>query len=114
MKTTLLVLFSLMLVIPAAAATVEGILIDNMCSMMVQKKGFGAAKMHQKSCALMPDCQKSGFGVATEAGKYYKLDDAGNKQALAALKGTDKEDNLTVTVDGSISGDTIAVKSLKL
>jgi hypothetical protein len=42
------------------------------------------------------------------------LDAAGNTKAAAALKMTKKTDNLLVTVEGDVKGDTIKVSSLKL
>jgi len=99
---------------PLAAETVEGILIDKMCSKMVDMKGYEAAENHTKDCALMPNCQKSGFGVVTADGTFLKFDKAGDKKALEAIEGTDKEKNLTVEVDGKVDGENIKVKSLKL
>ena len=116
MKRIFVVVFTLglMITIPLAAETVEGILMDKMCSSMVAEKGFPAAKMHTKECALMPNCVASGYGVVTPAGEFYKFDSAGDKKASETLKQTDKKDNLTVTVEGKIEGDNIKVKSLKL
>jgi hypothetical protein len=100
--------------IPSFAETIEGILIDNMCSGEVQKKGFDAAKAHTKECALMDQCKSSGFAVATPDGKVIKLDAKGNQAAAKALEGGSKNDNITVKVDGKVSGDSIAVSSLSL
>ncbi len=73
---------------PLAAETVEGVLMDKMCSGMVAEKGFAAAKMHTKECALMPNCSASGYGVVTEDGKFVKFNKKGDKPALEALAGT--------------------------
>jgi hypothetical protein len=100
--------------IPAFAESVEGILMDNMCTGMVQKKGFDAAKGHTKECALMDNCKASGFAVVTADGKVLKFDAKGNEMAVKALEGSSKEDNLTVKVDGKVTGDSIAVSSLNL
>ena len=100
--------------VPSFAETVEGILMDNMCSGMVQKKGFDAAKGHTKECALMDNCKASGFAVVTSDGKVIKLDDKGNQMAIKALEGSSKEDNLTVKVEGKVSGDSIAVAALAI
>lgn len=97
-----------------SAAEVEGVLIDKMCSMKAVKEGQKAATMHTRQCALMPDCEKSGYGVFTADNKYLTLDAAGNEQASAALKASKKKDNLKVKVTGEINGDTIRVASLKL
>jgi hypothetical protein len=60
-KRLIFLLFVLTLVgaVPSFAETIEGILIDNMCSAEVQKKGFDAAKAHSKECALMDDCKST-------------------------------------------------------
>jgi hypothetical protein len=96
------------------AAEVQGILMDKMCSMKAAKEGQKAAVMHTRECALMPDCEKSGYGVFTTDNKYLALDAAGNKQASTALKASKKKDNLKVKVSGEVNGDTIKVASLKL
>ncbi len=107
-------LFGLTLLIsaPLAAEPVEGILVDKACS--GETKSYDAAKKHSRDCAMMDDCKASGFGVVTKDGKFLKFDAAGDKQALEALGKSSKQDNITVTVDGTVEGDSIKVKSLKL
>jgi len=115
-KRLLSLSFALLLfgAVPSFAETVEGLLMDNMCSAMAQKKGYDAAKGHTKECALMDNCKASGFAVVTPDGKVIKLDAKGNQMAIKALEGTSKTDNLTVKVEGSVSGDSIAVSGLDL
>jgi hypothetical protein len=91
----------------ASAASVDGYLVDKMCS----KKD---PKSHDRECALSPACQKSGFVVVTADGKLISLDDKGNQEAIKALKASKKKDDLRVTVTGDVSGDSIKVASLKL
>ena len=76
-----------------SAASIDGYLIDKMCS---------------------PACQKSGYAVVTADGKLLSLDAKGNQEAIKALKATKKQDDLRVTVNGDVSGDSIKVTSLKL
>ena len=97
-----------------SAAEVEGVLMDKMCSMKAAKEGQKAATMHTRQCAMMPDCEKSGYGVFTADNKYLVFDAGGNQQASTALKASKKKDNLRVKVNGEIDGDTIKVASLKL
>ncbi|HTY42289.1 MAG TPA: hypothetical protein VMH79_10490 [Thermoanaerobaculia bacterium] len=85
-------------------------LLDSMCSS--KEKMMKAPDAHSTSCALQ--CAKSGFGIVTADGKFLKFDQAGNDQIVAALKGTKKTDHLRVTVDGTLMGDTIAVKTVTL
>jgi len=98
----------------ASAADVQEILIDKMCSAKAIKGGQAAAVAHDRDCATMPACQKSGYGVYTADNKYITFDDAGNTKAIAALKKSKKKDDLKVTVTGDVQGDTIKVANLKL
>jgi hypothetical protein len=85
-------------------------LIDTMCAKKDAVKG--APGKHPTSCLLK--CGDSGYGVQASDGKYLKLDDAGNKLALAELKKTSKKDDIRVNVTGEAKGDTIAVSQLKI
>jgi hypothetical protein len=107
----------------ASAAQVQGILMDQMCSSKAEVRivsgprlegGMIVAEAHTRECALMPACEKSGYGVFTYDNKFLKFDAAGSRKALAALKASKKEDDLKVEVTGEIQGDTIKVASLKL
>ena len=107
----------------ASAAQVQGILIDEMCSSKAEVRivsgprlegGMIVAEAHTRECALMPACQKSGYGVFTYDQKFLKFDAGGSRKALAALKASKKEDDLKVEVTGEIDGDTIKVATLKL
>ena len=98
----------------ASAATVNGILMDKMCSAKAVSGGQSVAAAHDTKCALMPPCQQSGYGVLTADNKFIAFDSAGNDKALVALKATKKTDDLKVRVTGDVTGDTIKVSSLKL
>ncbi len=97
----------------APAAQVQGYLMDKMCSAKALKDAK-FAPTHDVKCALEPPCQKSGYGVFTSDNKFLTLDAAGNEKAVAALKATKQKDNLKVTIDGDVQGNTIKVSSLKL
>jgi len=107
----------------ASAAQVQGILIDQMCSSKAEVRivsgprlegGMIVAEAHTRECALMPACQKSGYGIFTYENKFLKFDETGSRKALAAIKASKKEDDLKVEVTGEIQGDTMKVASLKL
>lgn len=106
----------------ASAAEVKGILMDKACSGKAEVRvlstgiegGMIVAEAHTRECALMPACQKSGYGVFTYDNKFLTFDEAGNRKALAAIKASQKLDNLEVEVTGEVKGDTIKVESLKL
>jgi len=107
----------------AQGAQVQGILIDQMCSSKAEvhivagprlEGGMIVAEAHLRQCALMPECQKSGYGVFTYENKFLKFDEAGSRKALVLLRASKKEDDLKVEVTGEIQGDVIKVSSLKL
>ena len=111
------------LAVSAAPTTVQGVLMDRECSAKAEVRvvpgarlegGILVAYAHTRQCALMPSCQKNGYGVFTYDNKFLSFDAAGSQKALAALKGSKKEDDLKVEVTGEIQGDTIKVASLKL
>jgi hypothetical protein len=114
LKAGMIVLLMMAGAVMAEQKTLTGYLVDKACSPDYIKKGFAAAKAHDTGCALMDDCQKSGYGVLTADGKYVTFDAAGNKRAVAALKGSKKQTDLQVTVTGDVSGDSIKVVTLKM
>lgn len=95
----------LLAVSPAFGETWTGTLVDVMC------KGRDLAS-HTRECAIK--CAKGGFGVVLADGKFVKLNEAGNMQALAALKASTKEKDLKVKVTGELTGDIIKVSAIEL
>lgn len=89
----------------AFAGTWSGTVVDVMC------KGKDVAN-HTKDCAL--SCSKSGYGLVTSDGRFYKFDESGNSKALAVLKKTSKEKDLRATVNGTMDGDVIKVESIQM
>jgi hypothetical protein len=108
----------------AHAEEIKGILMDRMCSGKADLRISGAtgllvggrivAEAHTRECLLMPECQKSGYGVYTSDNKFLKFDEAGNRKALAAIRASSKLDDFEVEVTGEVKGDSIRVVSLKL
>ena len=112
MKKMMAALLAVGLSVPMAALaeTWEKVaLVDQMCAQKEKVKSSPDA--HPTACLIK--CAKSGYGILSE-GKYLKLDEAGNKKALAALKETKKEDHVRVNVSGDKHGDEIKVASLSI
>jgi len=112
-------LFALLL-LPAGVAvaagqgkpvTLGGYIVDNMCAAAHDADSVDKIKNHPKSCALMPDCVKSGYVLLSE-GQLYKLDAEGNRQVAELLKKTNQEKGLSVKVEGTLDGKTVHVKSI--
>ncbi len=82
-------------------------LVDKMCVSKVK----GDPDKHPASCALK--CADSGYLIQTADG-WVKLDDAGNKLAIAQLKSTKRKDHVRVNVSGEKKGEVIAVSSLRM
>jgi len=89
----------------AFAGSWSGTVVDVMC------KGNDVAN-HTKDCALK--CSKSGYGLVTSDGQFYKFDESGNAKALAALKKSTKDKDLKATVSGTMDGDVIKVEGIKM
>ena len=87
------------------AASWSGHVVDVNC------KGKDLAT-HARKCAI--SCAKSGYGLATADGKFFKFDESGNAKALEALKAGNKDNDLKATVTGKMVGETIEVESIKL
>lgn len=108
-------LFLMALAMPVQAADVQGILLDRACSpKIVQDGDQKAAQAHTRMCGLMPDCVKAGYGVLTADGKFITFDAAGNSKAEAALKASDKKDDIRVSVTGDQSGDMMKVSAIRI
>lgn len=105
-------------------ADIKGVLMDQMCSGKAYLRISGAtgnlvggrivAEAHTRECALMPACQKSGYGVYTDGNKFLKFDAAGDRKALAAIRASKKLDDFEVEVTGEVKDDTIKVATLKI
>jgi hypothetical protein len=110
----ILAAFTLLYAQERTTVKVSGYLIDNMCAShhLADADFKDRVKKHTVSCALMPNCAKSGFAVYTSEGKFYKFDEAGNKTAADLLKDTATKSGMLVAIEGTIEGDTIHVAKL--
>ena len=90
-----------------------GYLIDNACAGAADAdKDFEEeAKGHSVRCAMMAACVRSGYALAVGK-KLYKLDEAGNKSALAAFKATKSAEGLKVEVEGTVEGSALRVTKI--
>lgn len=69
-----------------------------------------------KECLTMKSCAESGYGIIIkqEENKYnfYKFDDNGQKLVKDILSKTSKETDFSISVKGTLKGDTIKVASI--
>jgi hypothetical protein len=103
-------------------STIKGVIIDKQCSSKAEVRvlptgiegGMIVAEAHTRECALMPACQKSGYGIFTWDQKFLSFDAAGSRKALELIKSSKKLDDFEVEVTGVVDGNTIKVESIKL
>lgn len=69
------------------------------------------ASEHTKECGLMAECVKSGYGIVAE-GKWYPLDEKGNKLAKEIFEKTTKNDHIKVIVEGMTHDGKVLVNSI--
>jgi len=107
-----LLLASIALARDDKSVKLTGYIIDNACSARAAgENGAEKVKNHSTKCAQMPNCAKSGYAVFVD-GKLYKLDEAGNTKAAEILKNSKAEKGVQVSVEGTVDGDTLKVKSI--
>ena len=113
MAALALVLMAVAMSAQDKTVTLDGYMIDNACaSSHATDKTFGTwVKTHGTSCAMMENCEKSGYAVYAND-KIYKFDDKGNASAEELLKSTKSQKGLHVKVEGTVDGDTIKVTKL--
>ena len=91
--------------------TVTGYLIDNACAESAKDLAT-RAKGHTVSCALMDNCEKSGYSVVTDDNKRYKLSEKGEGMAAELLKNTKTTKGVKVTVEGNYTGAELDVTKI--
>ena len=89
------------------AAKITGFVVDVKCAKGLDVKD----REHTVSCSLMPKCAESGFAVVAKD-NLYKLDENGNKLALAILKETKAKKGLAVSVVGTLKEGVLYVDTM--
>jgi hypothetical protein len=94
--------------------TLKGYVVDASCAkdMAGKEDVMTKAANHTKKCALEDMCAASGYGVFSD-GKWYKFDEAGDKQAKELVEKTSKTKEIAVEVKGKKGDGTMAVTSIK-
>ncbi len=119
-KTLLLSLMAPAIVFAAVVLAHEkvkltGYVVDVMCAADHTKdKAEDAMKIaseHTKSCGLMDECVKSGYGIFAD-GKWYPFDAKGNELAKAMFEKTRKKDHIKVIVEGMKHDGKILVEKI--
>jgi hypothetical protein len=93
------------------AVKITGYLIDNACAGSAKDLAT-RAKGHSTSCALMDNCEASGYSVVTDDNKRYKLAGKGDGLAAELLKSTKTTKGVKVEVEGNYNGSELDVTKL--
>ena len=117
-KLSLLGLLAGLAITAPGTSTIKGVQCSAKAEVRVLPTGIEGgmivAEAHTRECALMPACQKSGYGIFTWDQKFLAFDAAGNRKALELIKTSKKLDDFEVEVTGTVEGDIIKVESIKL
>ena len=63
------------------AADLQGVIADWNCTQDMVRNGREATLKQKRSCSLMKNYNRAGYGLITDDKKFYRLDEAGNQQA---------------------------------
>ncbi|MDD5729814.1 MAG: hypothetical protein PHN57_01605 [Candidatus Omnitrophica bacterium] len=90
--------------------TLKGVIVDNACAGAQKPEQLAEfVKTHTKQCALMPQCEASGYSIFTD-GKLIKFDKASSAKIAEFLK---KEGSkLQVVVVAKKAGEELSLISL--
>ena len=97
-----------------SAAELQGLVVDWKCAKQMVRDGREKTLRNTRSCSLMKNYQRSGYGLITDDKKIYRLDDPGNQHILQLLQNTPDKDNLKVVVTGEIDGDSVKVANITM
>ncbi|MDD5686883.1 MAG: hypothetical protein PHE88_03505 [Elusimicrobia bacterium] len=89
----------------------KGIVIDNMCATSNKDKLGDFVKTHTKECALMANCQASGYSLYTADGQLIGFDKESNPKIVKFLK--NKNSKLQVVLKAKKDGDMLHLVSIK-
>ena len=93
-------------------ADLQGVLADWNCAQDMAQQGRDKVLKENRNCSLQKNYQREAYGLITSDGKYYRLDDNGNKLARELLGNSPSKDNLNVIVSGDIDGQTLKVTNM--
>jgi hypothetical protein len=98
----------------AQAAEIQGVITDWNCTERMVRDGRANVLRQDRSCSLAKNSDRSAYGLITDDKKFYKLDDAGNKQARELLNNSHDKNNLRVIARGELEGNTIKVDTMSI
>ena len=91
-----------------------GYLIDLACARERKDEEPDLGAKHTKKCMQMPACDRSGFGLLTDANELLPFDENGNSRVRALLQQTTQTGHLRVTIQGIKSNDVLLIRKIEL
>lgn len=98
----------------AEAAEIQGVLADWNCTENMVRNGREKVLKQDRSCSLVKNSNRGAYGLITAEKKFYKLDEAGAKQARELLNNSHDKNNLKVLARGELDGNTIKVTTMSI
>lgn len=98
----------------AASKSWSGYLIDLACARERKDEEPDLGQKHTKKCMQMPACDRSGFGLLTDANDLLPFDENGNTKVRALLQQTNQTGHLRVVVQGTKTNDVLQVTKILL
>src|SRR5215510_2997511 len=92
----------------------NGYLMDLACARERKDMEPDLGPKHTRKCMQMPACDRSGFGMLTDANELLPFDENGNAKVRALLQQTNQTGNLRVRVQGTQSNDVLKVTKIEL
>ncbi len=96
--------------VEAKAMTMEGYIIDTKCATANKDKLAEFVKTHEKECAMLPSCRKSGYNLYSD-GKLYKFDKLSQDKVYKFLQKGDSKLHVKAEVTHE-KGDMIKLVSI--
>ncbi len=113
-KTLLLLSLFLGAMSVANAADIQGVLTDWNCTERMVRNGREKVLQQDQSCSLAKNPNRSAYGLITNDKKFYKFDEAGNKQARELLNSSPNKNSLRVIARGELEGNTMKVTTMSI
>lgn len=98
----------------AHAAEIQGVLTDWNCTERMVRDGQEKVLRQDRNCSLVKNSSRDAYGLITDEKKFYKLDEAGNRQARELLNNSHDKNNLKVIARGELEGNTIKVTTMSI
>jgi hypothetical protein len=95
----------------SGTSTLSGVVVDNACASGHKDDLSEFVKTHTKDCALMPNCEASGYSLVTPDGKALAFDKASSLKIAKFLK--TKKGTLNVEVKVKKAGNELVLVSIK-